>query len=106
MLKTAPSRVYDLSAIAVDSNIGLEKFFIPFEDGDSISFKLTLSAAPNQHELVSKANPVPDRSYKIRLNVVNTVNTDSATHASGTNVVVNDCTDTDLNDSRVKVAPA
>jgi len=106
LLKTAPSRVYDLSAIAVDSNIGLEKFFIPFEDGDSISFKLTLSAAPNQHELVSKANPVPDRSYKIRLNVVNTVNADSGTHASGTNVIVNDCTDTTLNDSRVKVAPA
>lgn len=106
LLNTAPSRMYDLSAIAVDANIALEKFFIPFEDGDSISFKLTLSAAPNQHELVSKQNPVPDRTYKIRLNVVNTVNADSATHASGTNVVVNDCTDTTLHDSRVKVAPA
>jgi len=106
LLQSAPSRVYNLSAIAVDGNLDLEKFFIPFEDGDSISFKLTLSAAPTQHELVSKADPVPDRTYKIRLNVVNTVNTDSATHASGTNVVVNDCTDTDLNDSRVKVAPA
>lgn len=106
LLNTAPSRVYDLSAIAVDANIALEKFFIPFEDGDSISFKLTLSAAPNQHELVSKATPVPDRTYKIRLNVVNTVNADSATHASGTNVIVNDCSDPTLDDSRVKVAPA
>jgi hypothetical protein len=106
LLKTAPSRVYDLSAIAVDGNLALEKFFIPFEDGDSISFKLTLSAAPNQHELVSKATAVPDRSYKVRVNVVNTVNADSSTHASGTNVVVNDCTDTTLHNSRVKVAPA
>ena len=106
LLKTAPSRMYDVSAIAVDGNIALEKFFIPFEDGDSISFKLTLSAAPNQHELVSKATAVPDRTYKIRMNVVNVVNTDSATHASGTNVVVNDCTDTSINASRAKVAPA
>lgn len=106
LLSTAPSRVYDISAIAVNGDISLEKFFIPFEDGDSISFKLTLRSAPNQHELVSKADPVPDRTYKIRLNIVNTVNADSATHASGTNVVVNDCTDTTLHDSRVKVAPA
>lgn len=106
LLKTAPSRVYDLSAIAVDGNLALEKFFIPFEDGDSISFKLTLSAAPNQHELVSKATAVPDRNYKIRLNVVNTVNADSATHVSGTNVIVNDCTNTSLNSSRVSAPPA
>jgi hypothetical protein len=100
LLKTAPSRVYDLSAIAL--NLANEKFFIPFEDGDSISFKLTLSAAPNQHLLVSKATAVPDRSYKVRLNIVNTLNNDSATHAAGTNVVVNDCTDSNLNNSRVK----
>lgn len=105
LLSTAPSRMVDLSANAMNGNIESEKFFIPFQNGDSISFKLTLSSEPNQHLVVSKANPVPDRSYKIRLNVVDVVNPDAASSASGTNVIVNDCTDTLLNDSRVKVSP-
>jgi hypothetical protein len=106
VLSSAPSRIYDLSAIALNDNLALEKFSIPFEDGDSISFKLTLNAAPTQHELVGKATAVPARTYKIRLNIVDTVNADNATHASGTNVIVNDCTDSALNGSRVTVAPA
>jgi hypothetical protein len=105
LMNTAPSRVYDLSAIALNGNLAIEKFSIPFQDGDSISFKLTLNAAPNQHVLVGKGTAVPARTYKVRLNVVNSVNADNATHASGTNVIVNDCSDTNLNDSRVKVAP-
>jgi hypothetical protein len=88
VIYNAPIRLYDLSGIALNNNLALEKFSIPFQNGDSISFKLTLRAAPTQHLLVGKANPVPDRTYRIRLNIVDTVNGDSSTYEAGSNVVL------------------
>jgi hypothetical protein len=102
VISSAPVRLYDLSGIALNNNLALEKFSIPFQDGDSISFKLTLKAAPNQHLLVDKVNPVPDRTYRIRLNIVDTVNGDSSTYEAGSNVIVDDCvSNSSLNNSRV-----
>jgi hypothetical protein len=43
---------------------------LPFEVEDSINFKLTVSAAPNQHLLTRDATAVASRSYEIRLVVV------------------------------------
>jgi hypothetical protein len=43
---------------------------VPFYAGDSISFKLTIAAAPGQEELTNVA-PIPPRSYRIKLVIVN-----------------------------------
>ena len=86
----APNRLTTLGStpsIIVDGSYGYYK--MPFLDGDSISFVLTLNAAPNQHLVVNKATAVPARTYRIRLNVRDTVNKGS-THVNGTNIIVND----------------
>jgi len=43
---------------------------IPFVDGDSISFKASISPAALQHDLTSQAGPFHTRVYKIKLNLV------------------------------------
>lgn len=86
----APNRLATLGStpsVVVDGSNGYYK--MPFLDGDSISFVLTVNAATNQHLVVNKATAVPARTYRIRLNVRDTV-TKGATHADGTNVVVSD----------------
>ena len=40
---------------------------VPFYDGDSISFLLTIKPAPNQEKIVNLPNPVPPRSYRIKI---------------------------------------
>jgi hypothetical protein len=86
----APNRLATLgstASIVVDGSNGYYK--MPFLDGDSISFVLTVNAAENQHLLVNSGTPVPARTYRIRLNIRDTV-TKGATHADGTNVIVSD----------------
>lgn len=101
VLHSAKSRLYDLSAIVHNANDN--EFYIPFNNGDSIQFKVVLKAEPTQHLVIERTEqPVSDRSYIIKLNIVDTVEDDNDTHASNTNVIVNDCTDTQLNDSYIK----
>lgn len=86
----APNRLATLgstASIVVDASNGYYK--MPFLDGDSISFVLTINAAPNQHLLVNKATAVPSRTYRIRLNVRDTVNKASVA-SNSTNVIVSD----------------
>lgn len=96
----AKSRLNDLSGIALDASENT--FVIPFESGDSIQFKLILKASPGQNNVINRATAVADRSYIIKVNIVTTVSADSSTYAANTNVIVDDCTDTDLNTSHVK----
>jgi hypothetical protein len=84
---SAPGRLQNLNTYAIDISNGY--YSVPLNDGDSISFKLTLQTAPNQHLLLNSATPVPSRSYQIRVNLVNSV-TQGTTHQSGTNLIVND----------------
>lgn len=48
----------------------LVKESIPFEVGDSISFKVTLQAADNQHLLTELESAIEPRSYEIKINIV------------------------------------
>ena len=43
---------------------------IPFENGDSISFKAAIAPAALQHELTSQAGPFHTRVYQIKLNLI------------------------------------
>lgn len=86
----APNRLATLGStpsIVVDGSNGYYK--MPFLDGDSISFVLTINAAPNQHLVVNKGTAVPARTYRIRLNVRDNV-LKASSHADGTNVIVSD----------------
>jgi hypothetical protein len=47
-------------------------FSIPFVAGDSISFKATLKPEGTQHSIITGAEPVPDRVYAIKINIVAT----------------------------------
>jgi hypothetical protein len=87
VINTAPGRIQNITSYAIDISSGL--FSVPLMDGDSISFKLNLQTAPNQHLLLNSATPIPPRSYQIRVNLVNTV-TSGTTHQTGTNLIVND----------------
>ena len=60
MIQTSPTRFNSLSA---DVN-ALRS--LPFVSGDSISFKLTISPAVNQHTLTGVAN-IPSRPYRIQI---------------------------------------
>ena len=40
---------------------------VPIRDGDSLNFKVTISAAANQNALTQRPNPIEPRTYKIRL---------------------------------------
>lgn len=43
---------------------------IPFVDGDSINFKVSIAPAARQHDLTEQTNPFLPRVYKIKLNLV------------------------------------
>lgn len=83
-----PSRfnygVSDASGVDLSSNIYRA---VPFLDGDSINFKLTVTPSALQHNLTGRATAFEARVYKIRLLVSDTVNTQPV-----------DGTATDLND--------
>ena len=87
VISTAPGRIQDITSYAIDISSGL--FSVPLMDGDSISFKLTLQTAPNQHLLLNSATPIQPRSYQIRVNLRDTV-TRGTTQQNGTNLIVND----------------
>lgn len=59
------------------------EYSIPFANGDSIQFKVTVKADPTQHTVVRSSTLVADRTYKIKINVVTSV--------GSSNVVVDDC---------------
>lgn len=43
----------------------------PFVDGDTLSYLMTLNAAPNQHLLTGLTIPIPPRTYKISIVLIN-----------------------------------
>ena len=85
---SAPSRfnygVSDVSGVDLSSNIYRH---VPFLDGDSINFKLTITPDATQHNLTGRSTAFESRVYKIRLLVSDTVNTQPV-----------DGTETDLTD--------
>jgi hypothetical protein len=85
---SAPSRfnygVSDASGVDLSSNIYRQ---VPFLDGDSINFKLTVTPNATQHNLTGRSTAFEARVYKIRLLVSDTINTQPV-----------DGTATDLND--------
>ena len=85
---SAPSRfnygVSDPSGVDLSSNVYRQ---VPFLDGDSINFKLTITPNATQHDLTGRPTAFEARVYKIRLLVSDTVNTQPV-----------DGTATDLND--------
>jgi hypothetical protein len=87
VVSSAPSRLQNISSYAIDLSNGY--YSVPLIDGDSISFKLTLQTAPNQHLLLNSATPIQPRSYQIRVNLRDTV-TRGTTNQNGTNLIVND----------------
>lgn len=65
-------RFDDLSSWAMPSvgdNVA-KTFYMPFKVSDSISFKVTLKAEPTQHDITNNGVPVPDRTYRIKLDIV------------------------------------
>ena len=62
MIKNQPAR-FNVVDPAVSTGVPL-----PFEAGDSISFKLIINAADGQEDLTG-AIPVPVRSYRIKINL-------------------------------------
>lgn len=96
VMHSQPDRLSDLTASASTRDGALaNEYSVPFSDGDSIQFKVTVKADPTQHTVVRETVGVADRTYKIKVNVVSAV--------GSSNVVVNDCeSNPDLNDSAVK----
>lgn len=68
----APARFHDASFNDASGN---PYRTVPIRDGDSINFKLTISAAANQNTLTSRPNPIEPRTYKIRLIASSSSNT-------------------------------
>ena len=85
---SAPSRfnygVSDPSGVDLSSNVYRQ---VPFLDGDSINFKLTITPDATQHNLTGRPTAFEARVYKIRLLVSDSGNTQPV-----------DGTATDLND--------
>ena len=98
LIKTAPNRLQNLNTYVVDASKGY--YSVPLMAGDSISFKLTLQPAPNQHLLVNRPVPVPARTYQIRINLRDSVSKGSI-HSDGVNVIVNDTSPLTYNGSAV-----
>lgn len=73
---SAPGRfnygVSDPSGVDLSSNIYRQ---VPFLDGDSINFKLSITPHATQHNLTGRPTAFEARVYKIRLLVSDTVNT-------------------------------
>jgi hypothetical protein len=61
----APARFASISDIS-----GIQS--IPLENDDTISFKVSITAAPNQHTLTSRPSAIETRTYKIKLTLKNT----------------------------------
>jgi hypothetical protein len=98
LVKTAPERLQNLNTYVIDASKGI--YSVPLLTGDSISFKLTLQTAPNQHLLVNRPTAVPSRSYQIRINLRDSV-IKGSTHADAVNVIVNDTSPLTYNGSVV-----
>ena len=64
--------VSDPSGVDLSSNIYRQ---VPFLDGDSINFKLSITPHATQHNLTGRTTAFEARVYKIRLLVSDTVNT-------------------------------
>ena len=58
----APARFHGASDLS-----GVQS--VPFADGDTISFKVSISPATNQHNLTERTNPFDIRVYKIELHL-------------------------------------
>lgn len=63
MMKLNAVRFHDLSPYITDT---ANKYKIPFAAGDSIDFKITINAAPDQEKLTG-VDPIVGRSYRIKL---------------------------------------
>jgi hypothetical protein len=87
LTKSAPIRLQNLNTYVVDASKGY--YSVPLVAGDSISFKLTLNTAANQHLLVNRPTAVPSRTYQIRINLRDSVSKGNS-HADAVNVIVND----------------
>ena len=96
VMHSQPDRLSDLTVhSSTREGAPVNEYSIPFADGDSIQFKVTVKADPTQHTVVRDTVAVADRTYKIKINVVTAV--------GSSNVVVNDCVaNSELNDSAVK----
>jgi alpha-tubulin suppressor-like RCC1 family protein len=82
-----PERFASLTDYAVDLSNGY--FSIPFFNGDTISFKLTLHTHPEQHKIIRTSPSVAPRSYRIRIHMRDMV-MNGPDHVDGANVIVND----------------
>lgn len=87
IIKDQPSRLQNLNTYSIDASNGY--YLLPLLDGDSIVFKLTLQSTQNQHLLLNKSTPIPERSYKIRINLKSSVTNDYI-HSDGVNVIPHD----------------
>lgn len=68
----APARFYDASYNDASGN---PYRTVPLKAGDTINFKVTISAAANQHTLTSRSDPFDARVYKIQLILSDDANT-------------------------------
>ena len=69
-MATAPDRLNDILAADVADN-NANRNAIPFIDGDSINFHVTVKAPTGQHNLTGIA-AIPDRVYRVMLLVKTT----------------------------------
>ena len=65
VIHSVPERLNDITPLAVGSNW----YKAPLEAGDKLYFRLTVSAAANQHNLTS-VSAIPDRVYLIKATLV------------------------------------
>jgi hypothetical protein len=73
LLNSNSHRLDDLDSLVFDASNN--QFYIPFEAGDSVQFKVILKAAPGQESVIDgRTVPVPDRSYAIKISIVEPAN--------------------------------
>lgn len=72
ILATSSSRFDDLDSLAMpQTDTSNNNFYIPFINGDSISFKVVFKTVASQNDIISgRTDPVPDRSYRIKIDIV------------------------------------
>jgi hypothetical protein len=87
IVSVSPSRFQNLNNIAIDASNGY--YSVPFMNNDSISFTLVLNPAQNQHLVVNRSTPIGPRTYKIRINIRDTV-VNSFSNSDSANVIVDD----------------
>jgi hypothetical protein len=72
------ARLADITANGADSYLYSDgTYAVPFYAGDSVNLKVTLNAAPGQHALTGVATPVPPKTYKIRINLVEDISVEN-----------------------------